>query len=795
MKATPKFFIFALSILVFGWLLASCGGGSTTFTVNSTNDIYDGACDLTHCSLREAIIKAITTPGVSTIKFNIGGGGAQTIHPTSALPAITIPMIIDGTTQPGYVSAPLIEIDGSTAGAGAVDGIRLEGGGSTVKGLVINRFSGNGIRIVAPGGNKIYSNYIGTDVTGSIAMGNQQNGILIDGDGNHIGGDSITQGNVISANQQDGVLVASGGKDYVQGNLIGLNAAGTAPLGNAGNGVEVTTDLTQIGGQDVKLRNVISANGKDGVKIHGWTDRVWGNYIGLDITGLVDLGNGENGVNVVGGDTIEIGGEEGAARNVISGNQLLGVKIDQDSTNVQVHGNLIGTDKNGTAALKNVKSGIAISGTNHQIGNSIAGSRNLISGNGGAGISVRAPATGIKIQNNYIGTNLSGNAALGNDIGIEIGLTNGAYDVLIGGDPNTEGNLISGNAEDGLLLYNNATVRGNKIGTDESGSAALGNGGDGILSKGDNNLIGGNGFNNTIAFNGRHGVAVITESGSATGNKITWNSIHDNGGLGIAIAQDTVLPNDPGDPDSGDNNRQNYPMMVSAVSDPVAVQTIFSANLDSTPNTAFTIEFFTNAACDPSGYGEGHRAVNSTSVTTDAGGHADISVLFPSTVFDTANFVTATATDPAGNTSEYSNCIQVTEKGAATETPAAMTFEPIVNPLEIFYGNCEPNQVLIEVDIFNPPQPIGYVLLFGRLVDKASFTAAAWTLGLRMTQAGNSRFSYNLSVYDLPDYKNFTDAWLQYQFVVYDAGQNKIGMSDVFGNVSVKRCKAPGIVP
>ena len=97
----------------------------------------------------------------------------------------------------------------------------------------------------------------------------------------------------------------------------------------------------------------------------------------------------------------------------------------KNSTDVQVHGNLIGTDKTGTVALKNVKSGIAVSGTNHQIGNSIAGSQNLISGNGGAGISVRSPATGIKIQNNYIGTNLSGMSALGNDIGIEIGLSRG----------------------------------------------------------------------------------------------------------------------------------------------------------------------------------------------------------------------------------------------------------------------------------------------------------------------------------------------------------------------------------
>ena len=794
MKHLPKRLLFPILLVAFSAMLSACGG--TSLTVNSTNDLDDGTCDSSHCSFREAISKANTLTGAVTIKFDVGGGGTQTIQPTSALPVITVEVTIDGATQPGFASKPLIELDGSLAGGGNVNGLVLSGGGSTVKSLVINRFSGDGIRIEAPGGNHIYSSYIGTGADGAGGMGNQGNGILIISDGNHIGGDAGSQGNVISANQRDGVLVDSGGKNYVQGNLIGLDAAGTVPLGNARNGVEVDTDLTLIGGQNISLRNVISANGDDGVKIHGWTDQVWGNYIGLDVTGLVALGNQENGVNVVGGDTIEIGGEEGAARNVISGNGLLGVRIDSDSTNVQVHGNLIGTDKTGTVSLKNIKSGIAVSGTNHQIGNSIAGSQNLISGNGGAGISVRSPATGIKIQNNFIGTDLSGMSALGNDIGIEIGLSQGDYDVLIGGNPNNEGNLISGNAEDGILLYTGATVQGNKIGTDVTGSGVLGNGANGILSKGSRNQIGGMGFHNTIAFNGRHGVAVISESGSATGNSILWNSIHDNGSLGIAIAENTPLPNDPQDPDSGDNNRQNYPVMVSAVSDTVAIETTFTAKLDSTPSTSFTIEFSTNAACDPSGYGEGHRSVKSMTVATDAGGHADIIALFPSTTFDTANFVTATATDPRGNTSGFSNCIQITEKGAAsaTDTPGAMTFQPFVDPGGIFWGRCEPDTVRISVEIGNPPEEISYVLLFVRLMDPKTGTKTAWSEGLSMLSAGKNKFFYDLSAYDMEDFNKFEDAVLQYQFVAYNKAQEVIDRSEVYGDIAFKACgRAPGV--
>jgi CSLREA domain-containing protein len=780
--------------------LSACAGIST-LTVNTTDDVDDGTCNTTHCSLREAINKVNSLTGTITITFDIGGGGVQTIKPLTALPVITGVVVIDGSTQPGFTTVPLIELDGNvavdpTGGGGDVDGLVLSGGGSTVKYLVINQFSGNGIRIEAPGGNRIENNYIGTNVSGTLAMGNQANGVLIDGDGNHIGEILGVNGNLISGNAENGVFFRSGGKDYVQGNLIGTDVTGSAKLGNGMAGVLGTTDMIQIGGTTANYRNVISGNGSDGVRLEGWTCQVQGNYIGVDIGGFHPLGNYENGVNLVGADTIIVGGSDPQAGNVIADHGLLGVYIDDNSKNIQVLGNKIGTDAAGTAALPNVKAGIRVGGTNQQIGVPGPGGRNLISGNMGPGIAVVSGATNITIQNNYIGTDATGTAAIGNSNGIEASPS--TTNVIIGGSPYGEGNLISGNDNAGVVLADNIKVRGNYIGTDNSGLNPLGNREDGVLIKGFGNEISGSpSFYNTIAFNGGHGVAVISGSGSASNNLILRNSIHDNGGLGIAIDQNVVIPNDNQDPDSGDNLRQNYPVLTEAISDPVAMQSTISGELNSTPGTVFTIEIYTNAMCDPSGHGEGHRWIRTLTATTDASGNATFTTLFPSTYIDLANFITATATDPAGNTSGFSKCIQPVEPSTITPTPtptpapAAMSFKPFFDPAEILYGpRCSPDTVRLSVEIGNPPEPIAYVLLFVRLMNKENGEKTAWGGGMTMIAAGKNTYYYDLMSYDVPEYSAFESAWLQYQFVVYNKAEEKIGYSDVYGDISFLRCGA-----
>ena len=197
------------------WFVSTTTQASSPIMVTTAADNGNNA-NPTPGSLREAIITANNTVGTDTINFSIGTG-AQTILPPSALPAITGPVIIDGTTQPGYAGAPLIELDGTGAGAGA-HGLNITAGNSTVRALVINRFNGNGININTAGSNSITGCYIGTNAAGTAGLNNNQNGIQIRGNGsNTIGGTTAAARNVISGNNNHGIRIQSPA-NVVQGN-------------------------------------------------------------------------------------------------------------------------------------------------------------------------------------------------------------------------------------------------------------------------------------------------------------------------------------------------------------------------------------------------------------------------------------------------------------------------------------------------------------------------------------------------------------------------------------------------
>jgi hypothetical protein len=326
---------------------------------------------------------------------------------------------------------------------------------------------------------------------------------------------------------------------------------------------------------------------------------VQGNYFGTNKNGTATLGSGQVAIDVEQGNGVTIGGSASGAGNVINassnGVSIGGVCLNC-ATNTTVAGNLIGLDATGTVALQALFLGVSIGqSVNTTIGGNISGAGNVISARAD-GIFVGS-VTGIVIQGNKIGTDITGTMPLGNgNAGIDVGVLSGA-----------------------------STTSGTIGGT-------------------------GAGEGNIIAFNGTNGIEV--GSGN-TGWSIQGNSIFSNAGLGIDLGADGVTLNDTGDADTGANNLQNFPVITS-VSNSGGMTTI-NGRLNSSANTMYRIEFFANDAIDPTGYGEGQTYLGFVNTTTNGSGD---------TAFNKAvaqiganQRVIATATDPSGNTSEFSGAI------------------------------------------------------------------------------------------------------------------------------------------
>ncbi|MEQ1607114.1 MAG: MBG domain-containing protein [Pyrinomonadaceae bacterium] len=490
----------------------------TTLVVNTTEDTDDGFClplgSGDGCTLREAINAANVADDVSTVNFNIPdadigcipmigvSGEVCTIAPDSDLPGINFTTILNGYSQPGSSPNTLavgndavihIVLDGINAGA-VFAGLVSVAAGSSIRGLSIIRFVAHALYLQAPIG------------TGAVAAGN----------------------------------------------FIGLDPTGASVNGSGGAGIYVDSGSSTIGGLLPADRNVISGNGFGIALLGTFTSGalIQGNYLGTDITGLLDLGNNNEGISIaLGSNGNQIGGTVVAARNVISGNNGIGIRIvDDNSANNTVQGNYIGVGVNGTTPLGNGTEGIAI-----------------------------------------------------------------------GGNINAAGNVLGG------------------IGAGEA---------------------------NLIANNGSAGVGVA--GGGGVRNTIRGNLIFNNMGLGIDLNADGVTSNDPNDTDIGPNNLQNFPVLTSAY---VSGSTkSIRGILNTTPSSSagYVIDFYTNSACDVSGNGEGETYLGSiTTTTTDGSGNVAPFVFNPVSL-TVSQFITATATDSHGNTSEFSQCFAVTTGTAGT---------------------------------------------------------------------------------------------------------------------------------
>lgn len=495
----------------------------TTFFVTNANNDGSG-------SLRWAMAQANSNPGLDTITFNIGGGGLRTIRPTSSLPTITSPVLIDGTTQPGFAGTPLIELTKNDAGFFS-DGLRITAGNSTVRGLVINGYPGAGIVLAGNGGNLVQGNYIGTDATGSRAMVNTT-GVLIEGGSNNTVGGTIPAARNLLSGNGTGVRITSGASgNQIQGNYIGTNVTGDTALQN-GRGVVLDglASNNAIGGAVPGARNLISGNRDDGVALLARNNFVQGNYIGTNAAGTAALRNRQYGVYIEAGNNT-IGGAAAGAGNLISGNNFEGIWVENVS-GIMIQGNKIGTDAAGVNAVPNNR-GVTIIGADNVVGGSIAGSGNVISGNLGSGIWLFMSARNTLIQGNYVGTNITGTAALPNHTGVSIGTSGNT----IGGTAPGAFNVISGNQEVGLSLgSSDNVVQGNHIGTDVTGTAAVPNG-TGVSMGAGGNTIGGTtaAARNVISGNRDDGIRL-----QGSGNRVQGNYI------GTNAAGTAALPNTEG---------------------------------------------------------------------------------------------------------------------------------------------------------------------------------------------------------------------------------------------------------
>jgi parallel beta-helix repeat protein len=748
----------------------------SAFTVLNLNDHGAG-------SLRQAIVAANSNPGADVINFGVAG----TIVLTSALPTITGNVNINGTTAPGFAGTPMVEVnfndfgglqfnacadgsalrslalvgasgngvtlsfvqhmlivgndiglnmDGATAAGDHGDGIELMnssnntiGGESAQDRNVISANGQQGILVSASSNNVIMNNYIGTDATGTIDLGNALNGILVTGcsSGNLIGGEATggndpthavfvtpPEGNLISGNSANGVLITNNAtQNQLSGNFIGTTASGNAALGNALDGVAIVqaNNNSLIGclfqSNPFVFYNVISGNGANGLLVNNSNGTtIQANFFGMGANNNTAVGNALNGVVVEGtsahttmGGPIPLGnvdaangqngivvsntasfftsyntfcglaafsdnptfgnGADGMLLTSTGGNILIrtnivtenghdGIELSGAAQGIRVTGNLIGLGLNAVQSIVpmgNVDNGVEVDGTAH---NDVIGGpqptfnivpQNTISSNGNNGVAIDGHAHNITVNNGYIGTNVLGQQLSGNgNAGVYIGA--GTSGNVIGSTLASLLTVISGNLGDGVEMQGTTgnTVVGSLIGTNANGTLPLANMGDGILVNGSShNTIGGvaasngpRGPANVIAFNDLDGVFIQ----SGIDNGIHENSIFGNGALGIDLG-------------AGANLNQAAPALTSVVTGSLTIQV--SGTLTSRPKTTFTVEFFANDTSGPSG----RFFLGFLKVKTNAAGVATFTfrhALPPAG----ANFITATATDPTNNTSEFS---------------------------------------------------------------------------------------------------------------------------------------------
>lgn len=544
------------------------------FTVSNLNDSGAG-------SLRQALVGSNADPGPAVIDFAVAG----TITLTSAaLPAITHPVVIDGTSAPGFAGrAPVVEVDNNGFG-----GLLFDAGsaGSALRSLSIVRSGSDGVTLNA-GNISIAGAYIGVAPDGTTALGNLGSGLVINAtsSGDAIGAPSTVAAgsvlsaasNVISGNIGNGIVVDGSSGNAIMANYIGTTAGGLGRLGNGGAGllVEAGASGNLIGGTIPFVNdpgaapqgNLISSNGGAGVVLTGGasSNTLAANFIGTDLTGNAPLGNAGDGVDILAGadgNTLTgtvFGRIPFIYANIVSGNLGNGIVVD-DSNNTTIQANFFGLGYNNMTPVGNALDGVLIEGSSAgtQFGGVIP-LGNVSAANGGNGVEIRDTASGTTVFNTFAGL------AAFQDY---TNLGNGRDGMLItstGGGNLIRTNVVSNNNRNGIELAGEATgvqVTETIVGLNTDGKSAMPNGADGILIGGDahGNAIGG--FQpsvipeNTISANRGHGVAIVgtahnnlvihSDIGTAVLGKAALGNFGDGVYLGPGTSQNAIGGTAPG---------------------------------------------------------------------------------------------------------------------------------------------------------------------------------------------------------------------------------------------------------
>ncbi|MEO1165481.1 MAG: CSLREA domain-containing protein, partial [Chloroflexota bacterium] len=521
-----------------GTAAADNGRHGITITAATSNNIIGTDGDGTNDDVEGNLISANINIGIDITSASLDNVVAGNI----------IGLDVTGTTTLGNRTHG-VQVSGGSLNTRI--GTNGDGTSDTLERNIISGNRNNGINLGTNSRNTtVAGNYIGTDINGTTTIGNGLHGVhgLNDSSSNIIGTNSdgagdANEGNVISGNTADGIRFEVNVDDnVVAGNIIGLDLTGTVPLGNGRHGIAIASSNNRVGTDgngisDISERNIISNNSTNGVVIsaNATGNTVAGNYIGTDITGTLDLGNGQNGVALGGGSNNNIIGTNGdgvgdaSERNILSGNGQDGVGVFLGASNNTIAGNIMGLDVTGTLAIPNDRNGYFsngnassnIIGTNGD-GVSDANERNIISGNGVHGVGIATGQDNV-VAGNLIGTDITGTVALGNtQVGVVLNTTlNNRIGTNSDGLSDTlERNIISGNGIYGIRITGNGDA--NRISGNFVGTDINGTG---VVSNATIGIFVDNGPDNTIIGSNADGVNDALES----------NLVSGNGGRGIYI--------------------------------------------------------------------------------------------------------------------------------------------------------------------------------------------------------------------------------------------------------------------